>query len=70
MRFRLPQLQTSAPGDDATAAAAAGDDLPDGPAADDRGRHRRRGWSIAFGLALLAWALVAGVVVLVVALLR
>ena len=69
MRFRLPQLQTSAPGDDA-AAAAAGDDPPDGPAADDRGRHRRRGWSIAFGLALLAWALVAGVVVLVVALLR
>jgi hypothetical protein len=67
MRFRLPQLQTSAPGDDA---AAAGDDPPDGPAADDRGRHRRRGWSIAFGLALLAWALVAGVVVLVVALLR
>ena len=68
MRFRLPQLQTSALGDDA--AAAAGDDPPDGPAADDRGRHRRRGWSIAFGLALLAWALVAGVVVLVVALLR
>ena len=68
MRFRLPQLQTSAPGDDA--AEAAGDDPPDGPAADDRGRHRRRGWSIAFGLALLAWALVAGVVVLVVALLR
>jgi len=68
MRFRLPQLQTSAPGDDA--AAPAGDDPPDGPAADDRGRHRRRGWSIAFGLALLAWALVAGVVVLVVALLR
>jgi hypothetical protein len=67
MRFRLPQLQTSAPGDDAT---AGDDDPPDGPAADDRGRHRRRGWSIAFGLALLAWALVAGVVVLVVALLR
>jgi len=67
MRFRLPQLNTSSPADD----AAAGDgDPPAGARPGDRGRYRVRGWSFAFGLALLAWAVVAGVVVLVVALLR
>jgi hypothetical protein len=36
----------------------------------ERNRYRLRGWSIAFGVALLVWALVGGAVVLVIGLLR
>ena len=68
MRFRPPQLRTSSPADDATA----GDDdrQPAETPPGDGGRYRVRGWSVAFGLALIAWAVVAGIVVLVVALVR
>ena len=67
MRFRPPQLRTSSPADDTT---AGDDDRPAAAPPGDGGRYRVRGWSVAFGLALIAWAVVAGIVVLVVALVR
>ena len=68
MRFRPPQLRTSSPADDATAGDE--DEQAAGTPPGDGGRYRVRGWSIAFGLPLLAWAVVAGIVVLVIALVR
>lgn len=44
--------------------------LPAGAARGERNRHRARGWAIAVGVALLGWGVIAGIVVLVVSLLR
>lgn len=44
--------------------------LPAGAARGERNRHRARGWAIAVGVALAGWAVIAGVVALVVALVR
>jgi len=44
--------------------------LPTAPASGERNRYRVRGWVLATGLALFAWAVVAGVIVIVVNLVR